>query len=118
MPSPAPISILSPFQQQLVGNWMNQNFGNDDQGKPVGGPSNPLSYNIMPLPQISDPDGYILKNFRYYEKLHFNDDQSFTTLAITARAPNRGGQVNQDARAVFTNDKFGSPRVRKVRRVP
>ena len=101
MPAAAPISILSPFQQQLIGNWKNADFGMDQNGKPVGGPENPLSYNVMPLPQTADPDGYILKNFKYTEELHFNDDQSFSTLAIAARAPNRGGQVNQDARAVF-----------------
>jgi hypothetical protein len=101
MPSRAPIAILSPFQQQLIGTWKNEDFGHDNQGLPVGGIANPLSYNIMPLPQISDPDGYILKNFSYTERLHFNDDQGAATLAIAARAPNRGGQVNQDARAVF-----------------
>ena len=101
MPALAPIAILSEFQQQLIGNWQNQDFGNDDHGVPVGGPGNPLSYNIMPLPESSDPDGYILKNFKYHEKLHFNNDQVAATLAVAARAPNRGGQVNQNFRAVF-----------------
>ncbi len=65
MPALAQIGILAPFQQQLVGNWKNLDFGKDAQGNPIGGDENPLSYNIMPLPQISDPDGYILKNFKY-----------------------------------------------------
>ena len=101
MPTKAPTSILAEFQQELCGNWKNLDFGIDEQGNPVGGEDNPLSYNIMPLPQTADPDGYILKNFKYHERLHFNDDKVATTLAISARAPNRGGQVNQDARALF-----------------
>jgi hypothetical protein len=107
MPSAAPIAILNFFQQQLIGNWANADFGKDSRGNPVGGPANPLSYNIMPLPQKNDldgvpnPNGYILKNFRYHERLHFNDDNAAVTLAISARAPNRGGEVNQDARVIF-----------------
>lgn len=101
MPALAPINILAEFQQELVGDWKNLDFGHDDHGVPVGGDENPLSYNIMPLPETSDPDGYILKNFKYHERLHFNNDQTANTLAVAARAPNRGGQVNQDARALF-----------------
>jgi len=107
MPGAAPIAILNYFQRQLVGNWANADFGVDASGKAVGGPTNPLSYNIMPLPQrdglggVSAPNGYILKNFRFHEKLHFNDDDASTTLAIAARAPNRGGVVDQDARVIF-----------------
>lgn len=104
MPSLAPMSILAKFQEELAGasgNWKNENFGTDAAGNPVGGEENPLSYNIMPLPQTADPDGYILKNFKYHERLHFNNDDAVHTLAVSARAPNRGGQVNQDARALF-----------------
>ncbi|HUN85044.1 MAG TPA: heme-binding protein [Terracidiphilus sp.] len=97
MPTQAPINILQPFQQQLVGNWQNADF----EGETVGGPENPLSYNIMPLPEKADPNGYILKNFRYHEKLHFNDDNASNTLAIAAQAPNRGGQIDQVATAIF-----------------
>lgn len=92
---------MAEFQQQLVGDWRNIKFGTNDDGVSVGGDDNPLSYNIMPLPQRSDPYGYILKNFKYHEKLHFNNDKVDATLAVAARAPNRGGQVNQDARALF-----------------
>ena len=44
MPSAASISILAPFQQELVGDWKNQDFRLDNQGIPVGGDENPLSY--------------------------------------------------------------------------
>ncbi|MGA7158784.1 MAG: heme-binding protein [Acidobacteriaceae bacterium] len=101
MPLPAPMSILAEFQQQLVGTWSNQDFGTDSKGKPAGGPENPLSYNIMPIPQTSDPDGYILKNFKYHERLKFNGTDATTTLAIAADAPNRGGLVSQNCRALF-----------------
>lgn len=101
MPYAAKVANLAKFQQELIGHWENKSFGKDGKGKPVGGPDNPLSYNIMPLPQTSDPDGYILKNFKFYERLRFNDDNDKTTLAIAATAPNRGGLVTQNARAVF-----------------
>lgn len=101
MPYAAKIASLAQFQQELIGHWENQPFGKSGKGKPVGGPDNPLSYNIMPLPQESDPDGYILKNFKYYERLRFNNDDDKHTLAIAATAPNRGGLVTQNARAVF-----------------
>ncbi|MGB7136737.1 MAG: heme-binding protein [Acidobacteriaceae bacterium] len=101
MPLPAPMSILAEFQQQLVGSWSNQDFGTDKDGKPVGGSENPLSYNIMPIPQTSDADGYILKNFKYHERLKFNGTDPTTTLAIAAEAANRGGLVSQNCRAVF-----------------
>lgn len=96
MPSTIDISFLAEFQQQLVGNWMNLVFGKDENGMEVGGEDNPLSYNIMPMPETSDPDGYILKNFRYFELINFND-----TVAVAAEAPNRGGLVSQNARALF-----------------
>lgn len=101
MPHAIPIAFLAEFQQQLVGDWKNIDFGTDGQGKPVGGPENPLSYNIMPLPQRSDPDGYILKNFSYSERLKFNNNDVAHTLAIAAGAPNRGSLVSQNCRAIF-----------------
>lgn len=101
MPYAVPINILADFQQKLVGRWENRDFGVDQHGNPIGGPENPLSYNIMPLPQQNDPDGYILKNFRYSERLKFNDDNVDDTLAVAAEAPNRGGEVSQNARALF-----------------
>lgn len=96
MPLAAQNSTLADFQQQLNGKWTNQDFGKDSQGNPVGGVLNPLSYNIMPLPEDADPDGYILKNFKYYEMLNFND-----TIAVAAEAANRGGLVSQQCQALF-----------------
>lgn len=101
MPYAAKVAILAEFQQQLVGEWENRDFGTDGHGQPVGGLKNPLSYNVMPLPQASDPDGYILKNFKYYERLKFNNDDDKNTLAIAAEAPNRSGLVTQNVRALF-----------------
>lgn len=104
--------ILVEFQQNLVGCWRNESFGKKD-GKFAGGEDNPLSYNIMPLPSVPscppsscnphDPEnnGYILKNFKYTERLKFNDNDDKNTLAIAAEAPNRGGLVGQNCRALF-----------------
>jgi len=83
MPYAATIDILAEYQKELVGNWKNEDFGVDQHGKKVGGEKNPLSYNIMPLPQEWDTDGYILKNFKYHERLRFNDDNVKDTLAIS-----------------------------------
>jgi len=101
MPSAIDSNLLAEFQKELVGNWMNMPFGQDEDGMEVGGEDNPLSYNIMPLPETSDPDGYILKNFKYSERIKFNNDNVNDTLAIAAEAPNRGGLVSQNARALF-----------------
>jgi hypothetical protein len=97
MPYLSGSDLLAPFQQQLVGCWQNQPFGPHGEG----GDSNPLSYNIMPLPETDAPTGYILKNFKYTERLRFNNGNALGTLAITAIAPNRGGLVSQNPRAVF-----------------
>lgn len=101
MPYAASIPSLAEFQQKLVGCWENRPFGEDKNGNPVGGVDNPLSYNIMPLPEAAAPNKYILKNFKYTERLKFNDDRSAETLAIAAIAPNRGGLVSQNCRALF-----------------
>lgn len=97
MPYEAPISEFSEFQKELVGCWKNEPFGRHGEG----GDKNPLSYNIMPMPDEDAGSGYILKNFRYTERLRFNDGNSLGTLAIAAVAPNRGGLVSQECRAVF-----------------
>lgn len=101
MPSRAPLPGVSRFQRELIGCWKNLPFGRDCHGMVVGGEENPLSYNIMPLPEATDADGYILKNFRYHERLHVNDDKDKATLAISACAPNRGGQITQIPHAIF-----------------
>jgi hypothetical protein len=104
MPSAGNITEFALFQRLLIGTWSNDTFGNDEIGKPVGGPENPLSYNIMPMPQVSaqpgQPDypGYILKNFRYYETVRFNNQMA---IASPATASNRGGRYTQNARALF-----------------
>ena len=84
MPSYLAPSGLQPFQQDLMGVWTNDGVPRADNG-------GPLSYNIMPLPQISPSNtgavafhGYILKNFAYTETSSFGRE--------TAQAPNRGGQ--------------------------
>lgn len=91
--------FLANFQEELVGEWENVNF----PGHKVGGDTDPLSYNIMPLPETSPkaPDGYILKNFKFTERLRFNNCDPMTTLAIGAEAPNRGGLISQNCRAIF-----------------
>jgi hypothetical protein len=89
--SPAvPASQLG-LLQSLIGTWTNQNLPGTSQG----GPDNPYSYNVMPLPQVdpSSPTGYILKNFSYYEEMTFT--------AIHGNAPNRGGTGQQVAYTLF-----------------
>lgn len=83
-------SALAPLEQ-LVGTWTNQNIN----GSQKGGTKTPYSYNLMPLPQVdpSSPDGYILKNFSYYEEVTFS--------AIHGNAPNRGGCGTQVANTLF-----------------
>lgn len=68
----------------LIGTWTNQ----DIHGSGQGGLASPFSYNVMPLPQTarSSPEGYILKNFSYYEEL---------TFSRIGEAANRGGKGTQ-----------------------
>jgi hypothetical protein len=109
MPYAGDISKFAKFQQYLVGTWSNMALPGGKDG--LGGASNPLSYNVMPLPQQAAPTtdpwpypGYILKNFKYYETIHFNDSGQ-TTVPIPATAPNRGGGINQIAHALFYDQK-------------
>lgn len=77
----------------LIGTWTNQDLtpGN-------GGPENPYSYNLMPLPQ-NDPGatsgtlGFILKNMTYYEEITFSP--------IHGTAANRGGAGTQVSNALL-----------------
>lgn len=102
-PIPCPVpgkphkALLAEFQELLVGTWENKTFPGSDQG----GADKPLSYNIMPLPSKNDQNGYILKNFKYTEKIRFNDCDADKTLAIGAGAPNRGGLVSQNIKVLF-----------------
>ncbi|MFC4348618.1 heme-binding protein [Kordiimonas lipolytica] len=85
-----PTADLGPLAH-LIGTWTNQNLAGTDKG----GPGAPYSYNVMPLPQVdpSTPDGFILKNFSYYEELTFS--------AIHGSAANRGGVGTQTAFTAF-----------------
>ena len=98
MPYAGHLSEFARFQQYLVGSWKNENFPSET----VGGNDNPLSYNIMPLPDKDTPLGYILKNFKYNEIVRFNSDHA---TAHPAKAPNRGGDVTQNAFALFYDQK-------------
>ena len=74
-----------------------------------GGTNDPLSYNIMPLPQQSPSptgdkgySGFILKNFTYFETVRFNSCMDTTgEVALSVLAPNRDTTYQQDARALF-----------------
>jgi hypothetical protein len=93
MPSYLDPANLQSFQKELMGVWSNDGVPTADNG-------GPLSYNIMPLPQLSPSNtdavafhGYILKNFAYTETSTFGRE--------TAQAPNRGGQGTQIVDALF-----------------
>lgn len=107
-------SGLAEFQQLLIGTW--ENVDELKEGK------RPLSYNVMPLPQVEAQPGrkkqkgatkyggFILKNFAFTEVLRFNgtsgkkdppDLQDPDALAVVAGAPNRGGTYTQFAHALF-----------------
>ena len=124
----------------LEGTWTNQDCPENADGQ--------YSYNIMPLPQVSKQptptaptlayQGYILKNFRYTEKVRFNgnsastlsgrsgadgdqgrgtDQEACEVIAVPAMAPNRGGSYEQDSYALFYDQqvKFAEgPRGPKV----
>jgi hypothetical protein len=66
----------------LIGTW-NSPTGADATG-----------YNVMPLPADNvQPQGYLLKNFFYYEELTFSVPQG--------TAPNRGGDFQQNCYILF-----------------
>ncbi len=50
-------------------------------------------FNVMPIPQATGPDGFILKNFFYYEVMTFS--------AIQGKVANRGGTDEQDCYTIF-----------------
>jgi hypothetical protein len=109
--------LIAHFQCLLIGTWVN------DEELYWG--ERPLSYNVMPLPQVDPqatrpPDGpsnapfkyggFILKNFSFTETIRFNgsavdgdlpDHTDPQALAVIAVAPNRGGAYTQFAHAVF-----------------
>lgn len=114
MPKAIPASKLPLFQCLLIGTWANDNELRDKEGRP-------LSFNVMPLPQVEQPPdrtmpvgvqygGFILKNFAFCETIRFNGSNQKTdppqhqdpeALAVVASAPNRGGTYTQTSQAVF-----------------
>lgn len=105
MPSAIQRDNFAEFQQLLMGTWTNQAF----PGSTQGGTDDPLSYNIMPLPQQSPSptgdkgySGFILKNFTYFETVRFNSNMDTTgEVALSVLAPNRDTTYQQDSRALF-----------------
>lgn len=71
------IGLLNEF----IGTW-NSPSGTDATG-----------YNVMPLPQNSDPKGYILKNFPYFEEITF--------APFAGGGPNRQGSYTQNSFGLF-----------------
>jgi hypothetical protein len=106
MPSQTQIDDFAEFQKLLIGTWTNQAL----PGSTKGGTDDPLSYNIMPLPQKSvsppfsekDFPGFILKNFTYSETVRFNSNvDTQGEVALSVLAPNRDTTYQQDSRALF-----------------
>ena len=113
MPMAVSASQLADFQCRLIGTWTN-NEELSDPDRNV-----PLSFNVMPLPQIQDQPnrpsggdfgGFILKNFAFTETIRFNgsakpedppEHQDPDALAVVASAPNRGGSYTQSSHAIF-----------------
>ncbi len=62
----------------LIGTWVSQRFS---------------GFNVMPIPQVTAPNGFILKNHSYYEVMTFS--------AIQGKVANRGGEFEQDAYTIF-----------------
>ncbi len=113
MPYAVPAEDLAEFQQRLIGTWQN-----DDELTHEG---MPLSFNVMPLPQLEEQPrkaqqggthygGFVLKNFAFTETIRFNgtsgkedpaNQQDPGAVAVVAGAPNRGGRYTQFAHAVF-----------------
>jgi hypothetical protein len=95
---------LAEFQKHLVGTWSNK-------GVPTWPGGKPLSYNIMPLPQVEPQRGYpcclgyVLKNFAYTEEIRFNSSKDPNAIAVPATAPNRGGRYTQRSRALFYDQR-------------
>lgn len=99
MPGAAISGGLNRFQKllldkkQLRGTWTNQALPNARNGE--GSTDNPLSYNVMPLPQGTS---YILKNFTLYETVQFEGN---TDVSLPATAPNRASASLQVPTALF-----------------
>ena len=106
MPCALNIPDLAEFQCALIGTWKNDDKLVDPSTKL------PLSFNVMPLPQVETQaraatsgsyGGFILKNFAFTETIRFNGTaaQNPQTVSVLAGAPNGGGTYTQLSRAVF-----------------
>ena len=93
MPTAAIPGGLATFQNLLIGTWTNTALPGSSHAE--GSTANPLSYNVMPLPQGA---GYILKNFTLYETVQFDSNAD---VALPATAPNRGSDTLQVPTALF-----------------
>lgn len=100
MPIAAIPGGLAPFQTQLVGRWENAALPGAPNGE--GSKANPLSYNVMPLPQLTSSPGetvgYILKNSGIWEIVTFPGDSG---IASPTTAPNRGDDSAQAPTALY-----------------
>lgn len=94
MPVAAIPGGLNPFQNLLIGQWVNRALPNAPNEE--GSEANPLSYCVMPLPQ--KPPNFILKNFTLYEAVQFDGNNN---VAEPASAPNRGNDSLQVPTALF-----------------
>ena len=74
---PAILKELGPLAG-LIGTWVS-----DRQS----------GFNVMPIPQATAPNGFILKNVAYYEVTTFS--------AISGKVANRGGKFEQDCYTIF-----------------
>lgn len=75
--NPAILEKLGPLAA-LIGTWVSPSRN---------------GYNVMPIPQATAPNGFILKNFSYYEVMTFS--------AIQGKVANRGGTFEQDCYTIF-----------------
>jgi hypothetical protein len=101
MPKAQICNSRAPFQLLLIGTWSNQTLPNATNGE--GSQQNPLSYNVMPLPQKTPQSPtqdtkYILKNFTLYETVQF---YSNTEIPPNTTAPNRAADSLQLPTAVY-----------------
>lgn len=84
-PTPLPDTLVFNFDlgylAALQGTW------NSSRGTAATG------YNVMSLPQVDAPKGYIVKDFPYYEEMTF--------APIAGNAPNRGGYSTMNCNVLF-----------------
>ncbi len=69
------------YLKWLIGTW------NSPRGSAATG------FNVMPLPQVNAPGGFVLKNFPYYEEMTF--------APIAGGASNRAGAFTQNNNVLF-----------------